>query len=65
MKKLLILLLLSTSLSAFALDLDLYFRSFCNELPKAQVRNGLYYQPNQQEPFTGENLCVYQSNGSC
>jgi antitoxin component YwqK of YwqJK toxin-antitoxin module len=63
MKKLLILLLLSTSFSTFALDLDNYFKAFCYESPKVQTRNGVWYLPNEQEPFTGENICVYKSNG--
>ena len=64
MKKIILLtLLLSSSISTFALELDFYSsESFCYESPKAQKRNGLYYLPNQQEPFTGENHCVY-SNG--
>ena len=60
MKKLLLTLLLSTSLSTFALELDFSSDTFCTESPKAQYRNGLYYQPNQQEPFTGENVCAYK-----
>ena len=67
MKKLLLTLLLSTSLSTFALqgkrvDLNFWFDSFCYKSPKVQTRNGVFYLPNQQEPFTGENLCVY-TNG--
>jgi antitoxin component YwqK of YwqJK toxin-antitoxin module len=62
MKKLLLTLLFSTSLSTYALDLEFSSDTFCTESPKAQLRSGLYYQPNQQEPFTGQNLCVY-SNG--
>ena len=63
MKKILLTLLLSTSLSTFALDLDFYFKSFCYKSPKVQTRSGVFYLPNQQKPFTGENLCVYKSNG--
>ena len=37
--------------------------TFCEESPKVEVRNGLFYLPNQQEPYSGENICVYKSNG--
>ena len=54
------ILLLSTSLSTFTLDLDFWSsESFCYKSPKVQTRNGVFYLPNQQEPFTEENLCVY------
>ncbi len=63
MKKLSLLLLLSASLSTFAADLDFWSsESFCYESPNVQNRNGVFYLPNQQEPFTGENLCVYLNN---
>ena len=26
-----------------------------------QIRNGLVYLPNQEEPFTGKNLCKYEN----
>ena len=63
MKKLLILLLLSSNLATFALNIDFSSESFCNKSPKVQTKNGVFYLPNQQEPFTGENLCIYESNG--
>ena len=63
MKKLLLPLLLSTSLSTFAADLDFWFDSFCYKSPKVQIRSGVFYLPNQQTPVTAENLCVYESNG--
>ena len=44
-------------------ELDFSSETFCVESPKAQVRNGLFYLPNQQKPYSGENLCVYLSNG--
>ena len=28
---------------------------------EAQNRNGLFYLPNQEEPFTGKNLCKYEN----
>jgi antitoxin component YwqK of YwqJK toxin-antitoxin module len=31
--------------------------------PKIDVRDGLFYLLNQQEPYSGENICVYKSNG--
>ena len=63
MKKLLVILLLSASVPTFAAELDFYFGSFCYESPKVQLRNGVFYLPNQQEPVTAENLCVYKGNG--
>ena len=64
MKKLLLTLLLSTSLSTFADDhLESLPDGFCYESPKVQVRNSLFFLPNQSLPFTGENLCVYSKNG--
>ena len=63
MKKLLLTILLSTSLSTFAVDLDFWFDSFCYKSPKVQIRSGVFYLPNQQTPVTAENLCVYESNG--
>ena len=32
--------------------------TICEEI-EGQIRNGLVYLPNQQEPFTGKNLCKY------
>lgn len=65
MKKILLLLFsILISFNSYGGDeLDSSSDTFCDQSPKAQVRNGLYYLPNQQEPFTGENLCVYESNG--
>ena len=63
MKKIILLtILLSTSFSTFALELDNSFKAFCYESPKVQKRNGVYYLPNKQEPFTGQNVCVYKSD---
>ena len=64
MKKIILLtILLFTSFSTFALELDFWSsESFCYQSPNVQNRNGVLYIPNQQEPFTGENLCVF-TNG--
>jgi len=63
MKKLLIILLLSTSFSTFANDhLDSLVDGFCYKSPKIQVRNGLFFLPNQTLPYSGESLCVYSRN---
>jgi hypothetical protein len=67
MKKLLLLLFLSFGFagSTFALaepDLDFSADTFCEKSPKVQVRVGLFYLPNQAEPYSGENLCIY-TNG--
>ena len=66
MKKLLILLFsILISFNSYGEEVELDFSSdtFCDISPKAQVRNGLFYLPNQQKPYSGENLCVYLSNG--
>ena len=34
--------------------------TICKET-EGQNRNGLVYLPNQQEPFTGNNLCKYEN----
>ena len=65
MKKLLILLFtLLISLNSYGeVELDFSSDTFCDQSPKVQVRDGLFYLPNQQKPYSGENLCVYLSNG--
>jgi antitoxin component YwqK of YwqJK toxin-antitoxin module len=37
--------------------------TFCDQSPKVQVRDGLFYLPNTEKPYSGENICVYLSNG--
>ena len=64
MKKLLLTLFLTTSFLTFAGDhLESLPNGFCYESPNVQVRNGLYFLPNQNLPFNGENVCVYSKNG--
>jgi antitoxin component YwqK of YwqJK toxin-antitoxin module len=65
MKKLLPLLFsLLLSFSSYGeVELDFSSDTFCDQSPKAQLRNGLFYLPNQEKPYSGENLCVYLSNG--
>ena len=65
MKKLLILLFtLLISLNSYGVpEFDFSSDTFCVWSPKVQVRDGLFYLPNQQKPYSGENLCVYLSNG--
>jgi len=43
--------------------LDFSSDAFCEESPKVEERNGLFYLLNQQEPYSGENICVYLING--
>ncbi len=64
MKKLLILLfsLLISFNSYGEVELDFSLDTFCDQSPKVQVRNNLYYLPNIEKPYSGENLCVYLSN---
>jgi antitoxin component YwqK of YwqJK toxin-antitoxin module len=66
MKKLLLLLfsiLFSFNSYGEEVELDFSLDTFCDQSPRAQLRNGLFYLPNQQKPYSGENLCVYLSNG--
>ena len=61
MKKLLILLLLSTSLSTFAdSHLDFSLSDFCYKMPKVQDRGGIYYLPNEDVGITASSLCIYE-----
>ena len=66
MKKLLILLFsLLISFNSYGEEVELDFSSdtFCDESPKVQIRDGLFYLPNTENPYSGENICVYLSNG--
>ena len=65
MKKLLTLLfsILISFNSYGEVELDFSLDTFCDQSPKVQVRGNLFYLPNQQKPYSGENLCVYLSNG--
>jgi antitoxin component YwqK of YwqJK toxin-antitoxin module len=61
MKKLTILLLCSILISFNSYGLfGLFEKTVCVETD-AQERNGLVYLPNQQEPFSGNNLCKYEN----
>jgi len=57
MKKLLILLF------SFLISFNSYGKIVCIETNNVETKSGVYYLPNDQEPFTGENQCVYNSNG--
>ena len=60
MKKLLILLLLSISLSAFAgSQLDFTLSDFCYHQPNVQDRGGVYYFPNEELGITATSICVF------
>jgi antitoxin component YwqK of YwqJK toxin-antitoxin module len=60
MKKLTILLFsILISFSSYGL-FGLFDKTVCVETD-TQERNGLVYLPNQQEPFTGKNLCKYEN----
>ena len=74
MKKLLILLLLSTSLSTFAEEViafvpvnqsdlksfDFTLSDFCYEQPDVQDREGVLYFPNEEVGITATSICVYK-----
>jgi hypothetical protein len=53
----------SLSISANMEALDFSQDTFCPESPKAQLRGGLFYLPNNTEPYSGEVLCTYLING--
>ena len=65
MKKLpLLLFLILISFNSYSeVELDFSSDTFCLESPKVQVRNNLYYLPNNEKPYSGENICVYLLNG--
>ncbi len=66
MNKILILLfsiLISFNSYGEEIELDSSLDSYCNRLPTVKIINGLYYHPNKEKPYSGENLCVYLSNG--
>ena len=44
-------------------ELDFSSTNFCDLSPKVQLRNHNFYLPNQDNPYSGENLCVYLING--
>ena len=46
--------------SALLSGCGLVEETICRE-KEGQDRNGLVYLPNQQEPFTGKNLCKYEN----
>ena len=61
MKKLLILLLLSTSFSTFAgSQLDFTLSDFCYQQPGVQDRRGVYYFPNEEVGISATSVCVYK-----
>jgi antitoxin component YwqK of YwqJK toxin-antitoxin module len=60
MKKLLILLFsILISFNSYGL-FGLFEDTVCVETD-AQIRNDLYYLPNETKPFTGKNLCEYEN----
>ena len=66
MKKLLILLLLSTSFSTFSsshfsLHYDFSSSDFCYRQPNVQDRGGVYYFPNEEVGITASSLCVFKN----
>ena len=76
MKKLLLTLLLTTSLSTFAYELDFSLGDFCYQQPNVQDRSGVsdlyvgnrfhvkhdgvYYFPNEEEGITATSLCFFK-----
>jgi uncharacterized protein len=63
-KQLLLLFSLLISINSYGeVKLDFSSDTFCDQSPKVQVRNNLFYLPNTQKPYSGENICVYSLNG--
>ena len=61
MKKLLILVLLLTSFSAFAdSHLDFTLSDFCYKQPNVQKRADVYYFPNNKVGISAKSTCVYK-----
>ena len=62
MKKTLIILVfcLFPILISFNSYGGLFDKTVCVETD-AQIRNGIFYIPNQTEPFSGNNLCEYEN----
>ena len=58
MKKLLILLF--SILISFNSYGGFFDKTVCVDTD-AQIRNDLYYLPNETKPFTGKNLCKYKN----
>lgn len=64
MKIIYLTILLTSCVAVFAkFELDNSSDLFCYDSKKVQIKNSLFYLSNNQEPYTGENLCLYQSNG--
>ena len=65
MKKIFLLVFsLVLSFSSYGeIELDFSSDTFCINSPKTQVRNKQYYLPNTVQPYSGENICIYSSNG--
>jgi antitoxin component YwqK of YwqJK toxin-antitoxin module len=64
MKTICLSILLTSSVAVFAnFELDNSSDLFCYDSQKVQINNGLFYLSDNQEPFTGENLCLFLSNG--
>jgi antitoxin component YwqK of YwqJK toxin-antitoxin module len=65
MRKLLILLFsILVSFNSYGeVELDFSLDTFCDQSPKVEVREGLFYLPNAEKPYSGENICIYLING--
>jgi len=65
MKKLLTLLFsMLISINSYSeVELDTLSKKFCDHSSQVQLRGNLFYLPNQEKPYSGENLCIYLVNG--
>ena len=37
------------------------YSKICDETSIIQIRNDVLFLPNQTQPFSGENLCIYEN----
>ena len=58
--KRLLTILIVCIVSSLLSGCDFFEETICEET-EGQERNGLVYLPNQEEPFTGKNLCKYEN----
>ena len=64
MKKLLIIVLSVFIASCVdSEDLDFSSGGFCQESSEVELRDGLYYFKNENQPYSGDNTCIYKSDG--
>jgi antitoxin component YwqK of YwqJK toxin-antitoxin module len=43
-------------------NLDFSSGIFCEVSPEVELKNGLFFLPNAQQPYSGDNICIYKGN---